>query len=182
MKRFIILLLAIAPFVSKAQVDTVCYRANGSTYQVSNVPGNTYTWTVLAPGVLVSGQGTNAIVVNWGTASPGLIQNGVSVFATNAAGCVSPPVDLDVFILNIIPTIPPLGPYCVNAPCVTLSGNPPGGLWTGNGISGAQFCPAIAGVGTSTITYTYSLAGCTFTANSSIVVNPLPTISPITHN
>jgi hypothetical protein len=160
-------------------LDTVCYHSTSATYQTINVPGNTYTWTVAAPGVITSGQGTNQITVNWGAANPGLISTAVTVFATNAAGCVSPPVLLDVFVLNIIPTIVPVT-LCVNAPCVTLSGTPVGGTWSGVGVSGNQFCPSVAG--TSNVLYTYSLSGCTFTANTTVTINPLPTISPITHD
>jgi len=105
MKQFIIVLLLLTiSFITKAQTDTVCYRSTNSIYQVTNTPGNTYTWTIAAPGVITAGQGTNAITVNWGTANPGLISNAVSVFATSADGCPSPPVLLDVFVLNIVPT------------------------------------------------------------------------------
>jgi len=181
MKQLLIFLLFILPFVSKAQVDTVCFHSTTNTYSVINIPSNTYTWTVASPGVIVNGQGTNQITVNWGTVNPGLITNAVSVFATNSFGCVSPPVDIDVFVLNIVPTIVPIN-LCLNTPCITLSGTPPGGTWSGIGVSGNQFCPSTAGVGSTTVIYTYSLGGCTFTATTTAVVNPLPTISPIQHN
>ena len=186
MKKILFLILLLVPFLCEGQStinpDTVCYQTPGSIYQVTNVPGNTYTWTVLPPGVIVSGQGTNIINVDWSAAPPGLIPNAVSVFATNAAGCVSPPVNINVFILNIVPTILALGPYCLDEPCVNLTGTPPGGLWSGPGVVGSQFCSQTAGVGTTNVTYTYTLAGCVFTATSPVTVLPLPTISPISHN
>lgn len=182
MKRFILLFSVILlSFVTKAQTDTVCYHANSSTYQVVNTTGNTYTWTVASPGVITSGQGTNLITVNWGTANPGLIQNAVSVFATNSFGCPSPPVLLNVYILNIVPTVAPIN-ICVNQPCVTLAGTPVGGMWSGVGVNGNQFCPNVSGVGNFTITYTYTQNGCTFTATNTAIVNPLPSISPIQHD
>ena len=187
MKKILLFLCIFLPFLSSAQLttinpDTVCFQTSGSIYQVTNQPGTTYTWTVLAPGVLISGQGTNTINVDWSASPAGLIPNGVSVFATNAAGCVSPPVLLNVFILNIIPVINPLGPYCIGEPCVTLTATPTGGVWSGNGVSGNQFCSNAAGVGTSNITYTITEAGCVFSTTSTIVVNPFATISPISHN
>lgn len=178
---FITLLLLTVSFLSNAQVDTVCYRSTNATYQVANTPGNTYTWTVAAPGVITAGQGTNLITVNWGTANPGLISNAVSVFATSADGCPSPPVLLDVFVLNIVPTVVPIA-VCANTPCVPLNGSPLGGTWSGVGVVGNTFCPNVAGVGTSTITYTYTQNGCTFTSTGIATVNPLPTISPIQHD
>jgi len=182
MKRILTLLLVLFALTATAQTpDTVCYRSTNSTYQVTNTPGNTYTWTIAAPGVITSGQGTNIITVNWGTANPGSIPNAVSVFATSADGCPSPPVLLDVYVLNVVPTVIPIV-VCDNTPCVPLNGSPLGGTWSGNGVVGNTFCPNVAGVGTSTITYTYTQNGCTFTATGTATVNPLPTISPIQHD
>jgi hypothetical protein len=53
---------------------------------------------------------------------------------------------------------------------------------TGTGIVANQFCPGTAGAGTWPLTYTVTQAGCTFTATTSVTVNPTPTLSPITHN
>jgi hypothetical protein len=182
MKQFLVLLLIIFSLATKAQTpDTVCYHSNNSTYQVANDPNNTYTWTVAAPGIITGGQGTNQITVNWGTANPGLITNAITVFPTNQFGCVGPTVLLDVFILNIVPTVIPIT-LCANAGCVPLIGSPLGGIWSGPGVSGNQFCPNLVTPGTSTITYTYSLGGCTFIGTGTAIVNPLPTISPIQHN
>jgi hypothetical protein len=187
MKKLIAVLLFLAPMFAFGQLttfnpDTVCYQTPGSIYQVANTPGYTYTWTVSAPGILVSGQGTNNINVNWSNAAPGLYPNAISVYATNANGCQSPPVIIDVFILNIVPTIVAMGPYCVTDPCVPLVGAPPGGTWSGIGVVGNQFCPGNASIGNNTVTYTITQAGCVFTATTVVNVVPIPTISPISHN
>ena len=187
MKKILLFLVFFLPFIVNAQLttinpDTVCYQTPGSIYEVTNQPGTTYTWTVLAPGVLVSGQGTNSINVDWSSSPAGLIPNAISVFGINASGCESPPVFLDVFILNIIPVIDPLGPYCLGEPCVTLTATPNGGTWAGNGVVGDQFCSTTAGIGISNITYSITEAGCVFSATSTITVIPVATISPIFHN
>lgn len=182
MKTILYCLLLLTALTSTAQTpDTVCYHATTANYQVANIPGNTYTWTVATPGVITSGQGTNQIVVNWGTANPGLITNAVSVFPTNQFGCVGPTVLLDVFVLNIVPTVTPVV-LCANGGCVPLIGSPVGGIWSGAGVSGNQFCANLVSPGTTTLTYTYSLAGCTFTGTGTATVNSLPTISPIQHD
>ena len=156
--------------------DTVCWQSAGSEYQVPNTPSYVYTWTVTAPGILVAGQGTNAIQVDWSLAAPGLITNAITVTATNPNGCVSPPAVLDVFILHIVPTIQPVGPFCETDPCVPLIGTPAGGTWASSGLVNTDFCPTVAAPGINIISYTVTLATCTETATIQALVNPTPVI------
>ena len=46
--------------------------------------------------------------------------------------------------------------FCLGDDPITLSGDPPGGDWSGSGVSGTTFDPDVAGVGTHTITYIYT--------------------------
>ena len=87
-----------------------------------------------------------------------------------------------LFRSQVIPTITPIGPFCVTAPCVSLAAIPVGGVWSGNGVVGNQFCPGTAGPGGSTITYTYTQSGCSFVATTNTGVSPQPVLSPIQHN
>jgi hypothetical protein len=183
MKKFLFLLLLL-PVVTFAQFttnpDTICYPVVGnSTYQIPNTVGYTYTWTVLAPGQITSGQGTNQITVNWSNANPGLIINAVSVFAT-INNCQSPPVNLNVFIYQVLPVIDQIGPFCVGDPCVNLVGTPVGGIFSGNDVQNGQFCPNSSG--NQQVDYTYQSGGCTFTTIINVVVNPIPVLSPIQHD
>lgn len=187
MKKLILILAMLIPMFGFSQLttdnpDTVCYQTPGSIYQVDNTPGYTYNWVVSTPGVITGGQGTNQIGVDWSAAAPGTIVNGVSVTATDVNGCTSDPVDLDIFIYQVIPVIDPLGIFCEGDPCVTLSATPPGGTFSGPGVIGDQFCPLSAGEGTHTITYTVTVNGCTFTTTTTVTVNPTPVLSPIQHN
>ena len=187
MKKTLSLLFFLITFLSYSQLttinpDTVCYQTAGSIYQVSNNPAYTYTWTISAPGVITSGQGTNQINVDWSAANPGLIPNAVQVIGQNANGCESAPILLDVFIYDVTPTINALGPFCETDPCVPLVANPPGGVFSGTGVVGNDFCPNVAGAGGHTITYTYTNGGCTFDATINIGVSTQPTLSPIQHN
>lgn len=164
--------------------DTICPNQVGSIYQVPSLgPGYTYSWTVASPGTITAGAGTNSITVNWGALPNGLNTNAVTVVATNTVtGCPSAPVTLNVFVVNIVPTITPIGPFCQGAACVTLTGTPAGGTWSGTGVVGNQFCPTTSGVGTFNVTYTVTQNGCTFTTTTTVTVNPLPVLSPIQHN
>lgn len=185
MKKILFILTMLISSITYGQFttinpDTVCINTNGSIYNVTNTPGYVYTWTVLAPGVVTGGAGTNQINVNWSAAGSGLIPNAVTVYATGPGGCQSLPVTLNVFILQIIPTITPIGPLCSGSPCVNLVGSPVGGVFSGTGVVGNTFCPTTSG--TFTVTYTVTQNGCTFTTTTNVVVNPIPTLSPIQHN
>lgn len=187
MKKLVLLLTILTTTLSFSQLttnnpDTVCYQTSGSIYQVPNTPGYTYNWIVSSPGVITGGQGTNQIGVDWSSATPGTILNGVSVTVTDVNGCTSDPVNLNIFIYQVLPTITTIGPFCDGSPCVTLNATPTGGVFSGNGVVGNQFCSGVAGVGTHTITYTVTINGCTFTTTTTVVVNQIPVLSPIEHN
>ncbi len=80
----------------------------------------------------------------------------------------------------IIPTVNPLDSICINAASVDLNSvfNPSnlGGTWTGTGVTNPNFNPAIAGVGTHTLTYTLGTGTCQTAVTTDIEVNPQPTI------
>jgi hypothetical protein len=59
-----------------------CATTNGN-YSVENTVGSTYQWTVPAGALIISGQGSAAIVVDFNGA-----EGNVSVVETSAAGCV----------------------------------------------------------------------------------------------
>jgi len=67
--------------------------------------------------------------------------------------------------------------YCIDAPSDTLTGTPPGGTFSGPGISGDIFDPSAAGAGTFTITYNYiSPNGCYGNSTQTVIVHPLPVV------
>ena len=180
-------LISFSQTFTTTQPDTVCFGSTTpSTYQVASIGSTgTYTWTVPACASIVSGQGTNQIQVNWSACPAGLITNAISVTYNSAAGCPSLPVTMNVLIYQVTPTITPLGPFCESDPCVTLVGTPAGGVWSGTGVSGNQFCPDNVANGsnaTSTVTYTLTAGGCTFTTSVVVPVYGTPTLSPIQHD
>jgi hypothetical protein len=79
--------------------DTVTCGALGEAYSVTNTAGSSYQWTVPAGATIVSGQGTNNIIVNFsGTGGA------ISVQETNTAGCVGAIVNFNVTIDNDVNT------------------------------------------------------------------------------
>ncbi|MCX6271995.1 MAG: T9SS type A sorting domain-containing protein, partial [Bacteroidetes bacterium] len=96
---------------------------------------------------------------------------------TDGMGCTNVATqDITVNELPVV-TLNPLAPICVNAEPVVLNGLPVGGIYTGDGVNGNTFNPAIAGVGIHTITYTYADAnGCSNFATQTITVNEQPEV------
>ncbi|MEM9834234.1 MAG: T9SS type A sorting domain-containing protein [Bacteroidota bacterium] len=84
--------------------------------------------------------------------------------------------------VNALPTVTftAVDPQCIDNAVVDLSGlvSPAGGTFSGNGITDSSFDPAEAGVGTHTITYSYTDGNsCENTATVDIVVNDLPEVT-----
>lgn len=160
-------------------LDTVCLGETAAMYSVPMQPGYTYTWT--SQGTIVSGQGTNAITVDWSALNAGLVGGAVQVVAANQFGCLSSPVTVNTYILNIIPTIDAIGPFCVYDAMATLTATPINGVFSGLGITGNMFDPSAA-VGTNIISYTYTQSNCLFTSFTTITVYPQPEVLAITPN
>ncbi|MFT5777284.1 MAG: hypothetical protein ACI837_000215 [Crocinitomicaceae bacterium] len=97
----------------------------------------------------------------------------------SVGGCPSNRYEVEV---GVNPTVTPADPgadLCVDdSPVTLLPGTPPAGTFSGTGVTGSTFDPAVAGLGTHTITYTFtSPAGCTGFADTTISVNALPVVT-----
>lgn len=76
--------------------------------------------------------------------------------------------------VNTAPTasIDAISTLCVYSAAVTLSGSPSSGVFSGTGVSGTSFDPATTGVGSTTVTYTYTDANnCVDEATTTAVVS-----------
>ena len=91
--------------------------------------------------------------------SPALLGTGsytLSYLVTDGNGC-----DGSDDITAIVYSVPIVAAgsnqnICINSGNVTLTGqSPAGGVWMGSGISGVDFNPSVAGLGTHTLTYRY---------------------------
>lgn len=94
-----------------------------------------------------------------------------TVTGTDAAGCDG--TDAITITVNTLPTVLlnlPFTTICFDDASAALSGGQPtGGTWSGNGVSGATFDPSVAGNGAQSITYTYTDANGCVGSNSQIV-------------
>jgi hypothetical protein len=120
-RQLLILVFMTAGLAGLAQnqnsTQSVC--VGNQPYSVdATIPEATYTWALSGGGAIVSGDGTNAIVVNWTT--PGGPYT-LSVFTT-VNGCSGPPQSVDVTVVEspVGPTLDnqtPAGPgVCAGTP------------------------------------------------------------------
>jgi hypothetical protein len=146
---------------------SLCESSN-QTYSIASVSGATnYVWN------LPNGWTGTSISISI-DAQAGLTGGNITVQAENACGTstiqsysvvVNP---LPIVSLNLSPDF-----LCENSSSTALSGGlPAGGVFSGTGINAAEFVPAIAGLGTHTITYSYTDANsCSNNATDNIVVD-----------
>lgn len=103
---------------------------------------------------------------------------------TDANNCVSADASISVSVNNL-PNVThtPFDPVCLQDNAFTLSGGNPtgsGGSYSGAGVTAGDFDPSVAGVGTHTITYTFTnMNGCTASATEDITVNDCASIDDI---
>ncbi|MDD2550024.1 MAG: hypothetical protein PHD00_08010 [Bacteroidales bacterium] len=133
--------------------NSECVNSAGVSYSVTETSGSKYEWFITG-GTQASGTNTNSITVDWGgTSGP------ASVKVVEDNGCtLGDTVVLNV-TLNALPVVSfsGLDTVCqITGPPIALTGDPAGGVFTGDGISGSQFSPAVAGLGTHQIIYSYS--------------------------
>ncbi len=88
--------------------NAVLCNSASESYSVVNTSGSTYNWSVSQGATILSGQGTNSVVVNWNG-------NGgtLSVQETNAAGCLGSTINFTVTISNPVLTAAISGPNLV---------------------------------------------------------------------
>jgi len=113
--------------------------------------------------------------LNLGPLTPGMFTYFYSYSDLN--GCDA----IDSIVVTILaPTIASAGSnfsICINSSAVTLNGTPAGGVWSGSGIIGNSFSPALAGVGIWVLTYTFGTGSCLLSHQILVTVNPLPVVN-----
>jgi hypothetical protein len=148
----------------------VC-EGDTSTYYVNKINGvNTFTWIVPGGSSILTGQGDTLITVLWGSGSG-------KVYVNAGSACGNSPLSdsLEVTV-NPLPSVTltlNIDTVCSSASPIALSGGSPnGGVYSGNGISGGNFSAVSAGIGSHTVTYTYTDGNtCTNSATDTVIVH-----------
>jgi hypothetical protein len=139
--------------------ESIC-AGNSATLTASGA--STYTW---------SPTDVNSSIVVTPTASV----NQYTVMATDVNNCQN--MTVATVTVNALPVVT-LSTASVNLQCVTINsvtldgGSPLNGVYIGNGVTAGVFSPATVGVGTYTITYTFTdLNNCSNSASDNIMVD-----------
>jgi len=163
-------------------------QLGNGTITSTNTPaqiGTAANWTSISAGLNDShGINTGGMIWSWGINDFGQLGDNTNISKTS-------PVQVNTTITSVTVTVNPLPVvsfsglalnYCVNASPVTLTGSPAGGTFSGPGISGNVFNPAVAGVSLGVphvISYLYTdiATGCSNSISQSVIVYPLPVVS-----
>ncbi|MDW8159386.1 MAG: fibronectin type III domain-containing protein [Bacteroidia bacterium] len=148
----------------EALPEAVCITTSAITLR-GTPAGGTFSGTGVSVNTFspqTAGAGTHTITYS-GT------QDGCSYSTTVNIRVTPTPTNVE--IVGLAPA------YCLNSPAATLLGNPTGGTFSGNGVVGNTFNPAVAGIGTHTITYRGSIGGCDYQTTRQVSVSPIPSAS-----
>ena len=152
-----------------ASLPNVCADENGYVLSGGFPLGGVY-----------SGPGVNGLVFDATAVGPGTYT--LTYLYTNiATGCFA--TATQTITVDPLPDVTwngSLTALCADAAAVTLTGGlPAGGTYSGPGVAGNTFNPALVGPGTYTLTYTYTnpVTNCTGFVTNIIIVNPLPLVT-----
>ncbi|MBN4062182.1 MAG: hypothetical protein COA57_02365 [Flavobacteriales bacterium] len=144
------------PDATITSVSTLCTSDPAITLNAAT-PGGTWSGTGVSGTSFdpsVAGNGTHTIT-----------------YTVTSGGCTNSDTENIVVVSNPDATINPVSNLCQSDAPVTLSAATAGGIWSGTGISGTTFDPAVAGGGTHIITYTVGSGSCSDSDTVSIVIN-----------
>ena len=166
------------------------YSVTAYTEPALNFTGLSTQYCVNASPVIIAGNFVGNYEFSGNFSGPGITDNGNGTAIFNPAGAGGPYIIIYSYtipytsctyfitksvIVNALPIVSFSGlstDYCVNAASVPLTGNPSGGVFSGPGITGNLFDPAMAGTGTHSIQYMYTdVNGCFNTATQQVTVN-----------
>ena len=178
--------LAVSPSVSTNYTVTGTSLAGCTKSQtVSVIVGNAPAISVNNPTICIGTSATltasGVTTYTWNTGSNNATisvnpsATTIYTISGNLSGCTSTVVKTATVTVNVpvTPTITPIpATLCVNNGTVALSATPPGGSFSGPGVTGNTFDPFSSGTGTITINYSYIDANnCSASSIRNVVVN-----------
>lgn len=140
-----------------------------TSFEINNLGSSlTATWNFGDGSAAVQGDSVTHTFVNNGT---------YNVVVTVSSGGCSYADTTTVTVAGVEVNLVPVAPLCHNDAPVSLSGTPTGGTFFGSGVSGTQFDPSVAGIGTHAVGYTMGSGSCADTAFVWVQVLSSPTVN-----
>lgn len=156
-----------SPDATITPVGTLCFNSPPVTLQAHD------------PGGVWAGSGLNGNIFDPAAAGVG---SHIITYSIINANCSDSDQITIIVAAQPDATIVPISTLCINASKVNLSAHDAGGIWSGPGVTGSVFDPALAGIGTHLIKYDITNAdGCSDADSTTIQVVPMPdaTIVPV---
>ncbi|MFZ4860213.1 MAG: beta strand repeat-containing protein, partial [Desulfuromonadaceae bacterium] len=161
----------------------VCKSDAAKVFSVTPDPDVTsYTWSVPSGAVIVSGQGTPSVTVNWNAVALGSYQVGVK--SNNTCG-TSTETFQTVYINAPTATASVIGGACLGASLQLSAGGGQTYTWTGpNSFTSSSVNPVVYNAASPTNEGTYHVTvtdnkGCSATASVAVTLNTPPTESSV---
>lgn len=147
--------LPAAPTITAGGATTFC---QGGSVTLTSSAGSGNTWSNAASGtsISVSASGNYTVTQTVGSCT--------SLASNSIAVTMNPNPSVTFGNLPVV---------CVYDSPITLNqGSPAGGTYSGTGVSGNQFNPSVLGIGSTTITYSYTNSnGCSGSAQKTVTVD-----------
>ncbi|MBK9411947.1 MAG: SBBP repeat-containing protein [Bacteroidetes bacterium] len=155
-----------APVVTLSLINSICENERPVILSGGSPSGGNYTGSGVISGTFdpaVSGAGSIP----------------VSYLFTDGNGCSDSATSTITVLQSPNVTLALTGSICENASPVILAGGlPTGGIYTGSGVVSGSFDPALSGVGTIPLSYSFTAGnGCSDSAVSSITVFQSPVVA-----
>lgn len=148
---------------------------------ISNTPAISVNSSIICAGVstTLTASGVSTYQWNTGSTSASISVNPtittVYTITGTSPGCSVTGSKTTTVTVKPLPmvSLAPIAMQCMTHPSVTLTGNPAGGTYSGTGVTGSVFDPAISGAGTFTLSYNYLNTGngCSNTALQTVTVS-----------
>lgn len=155
--------------------DTLC---GPGPYVLSNASATSYSailWSTSGSGTFTNGNTVNASYTpSAADITAGMVQLRMYVTGLGTCGNASDTMGLTMGSLPTVSFTGLANDYCETDMAAMLIGVPTTGTFSGTGISGNQFDPAVAGSGTHSITYSVNSNGCIGTDVQSVNVHGTP--------
>ena len=144
------------PAIADAGMDLII--CNGDDADLTGSVSSTAIWSTSGSGIFAN---PNSAITTYTPSASDYIAGTVTLTltATDPDGvgpCSSASDQIVLTFTTVVVNIDPVADICLTDAPITLSATPPGGIWTGTGVTGNIFDPSVAGVGTAQLIYEYT--------------------------